>query len=223
TVRRYGAAVVVMAFDEKGQADTLERKAAICKRAYDILVDRVGFPPEDIIFDPNIFAVATGMDEHNSYGLAFIEAARAIRKDLPYAHVSGGVSNLSFSFRGNERMRQAMHSVFLFHAIKAGMDLGIVNAGQIAVYDDLDPELREACEDVVLDRRPDAAERLLELAKKFQGAGQGAKEADLAWREQPVEKRLAHALVHGITDFIEADVEEGRRKLPRPLAAIEGP
>src|SRR5499427_3522909 len=223
TVRRYGAAVVVMAFDEKGQADTLERKAAICKRAYDILVNRVGFPPEDIIFDPNIFAVATGMDEHNSYGIAFIEAARAIRKDLPHAHVSGGVSNLSFSFRGNERVRQAMHSVFLFRAIKAGMDMGIVNAGQIAVYDDLDPELREACEDVVLNRRPDAAERLLELAKKFQGGGQEAKEVDLAWREQPVEKRLAHALVHGITDFIEADVEEARTHAKRPLEVIEGP
>jgi 5-methyltetrahydrofolate--homocysteine methyltransferase len=223
TVRRYGAAVVVMAFDEKGQADTLERKAAICKRAYDILVNRVGFPPEDIIFDPNIFAVATGMDEHNSYGIAFIEAARAIRKDLPHAHVSGGVSNLSFSFRGNERVRQAMHSVFLFHAIKAGMDMGIVNAGQIAVYDDLDPELREACEDVVLNRRPDAAEHLLELAKKFQGGGQDAKEIDLTWREQPVEKRLAHALVHGITDFIEADVEEARTRAKRPLEVIEGP
>jgi len=223
TVRRYGAAVVVMAFDEKGQADTLERKAAICKRAYDILVNRVGFPPEDIIFDPNIFAVATGMDEHNSYGIAFIEAARAIRKDLPHAHVSGGVSNLSFSFRGNERVRQAMHSVFLFHAIKAGMDMGIVNAGQIAVYDDLDPELREACEDVVLNRRADAAEHLLELAKKFQGGGQDAKEIDLAWREQPVEKRLAHALVHGITDFIEADVEEARTRAKRPLEVIEGP
>ena len=223
TVRRYGAAVVVMAFDEKGQADTLERKAAICKRAYDILVNRVGFPPEDIIFDPNIFAVATGMDEHNSYGIAFIEAARAVRKDLPHAHVSGGVSNLSFSFRGNERVRQAMHSVFLFHAIKAGMDMGIVNAGQIAVYDDLDPELREACEDVVLNRRPGAAERLLELAKKFQGGGQEAKEVDLAWREQPVEKRLAHALVHGITDFIEADVEEARTRAKRPLEVIEGP
>src|SRR6476660_1295092 len=223
TVRGYGAAVVVMAFDEKGQADTLERKAAICKRAYDILVNRVGFPPEDIIFDPNIFAVATGMDEHNSYGLAFIEAARAIRKDLPYAHVSGGVSNLSFSFRGNERVRQAMHSVFLFHAIKAGMDMGIVNAGQMAVYDDLDPELREACEDVVLNRRPDAAERLLDLAKKFHGAGQEAKEVDLAWREQPVGKRLAHALVHGITDFIDADVEEARLAAKRPLEVIEGP
>ncbi len=173
TVRRYGAAVVVMAFDEKGQADTLERKTAICKRAYDILVNQVGFPPEDIIFDPNIFAIATGMDEHNGYGVAFIEAARWIRKNLPHAHVSGGVSNLSFSFRGNEQVRQAMHSVFLFHAIKAGMDMGIVNAGQMAVYDDLDPELREACEDVVLNRRPDAAERLLDLAKKFHGRRTG--------------------------------------------------
>ncbi|MGA7154137.1 MAG: methionine synthase, partial [Pseudolabrys sp.] len=223
TVRRYGAAVVVMAFDEKGQADTLERKTAICKRAYDILVDQVGFPPEDIIFDPNIFAVATGMHEHNGYGIAFIDAARSIRKDLPHAHVSGGVSNLSFSFRGNERLRQAMHSVFLFHAIKAGMDMGIVNAGQMAVYDDLDPELREACEDVVLNRRPDAAERLLNLAKKFQGAGQEAKEADLVWREQPVGKRLSHALVHGITDFIETDVEEARTEAKRPLDVIEGP
>ena len=163
------------------------------------------------------------MEEHNGYGVAFIEAARWIRKNLPHAHVSGGVSNLSFSFRGNERVRQAMHSVFLFHAIKAGMDMGIVNAGQIAVYDDLDPELREACEDVVLNRRPDAAERLLDLAKKFHGAGQEAKEADLAWREQPVEKRLAHALVHGITDFIEADVEEARMRAKRPLDVIEGP
>src|SRR5512147_2365832 len=169
SVRRHGAAVVVMAFDEKGQADTLKRKTSICKRAYDILVNQVGFPPEDIIFDPNIFAIATGMEEHNNYGVAFIEAARWLRQKLPHAHVSGGVSNLSFSFRGNERVRQAMHSVFLFHAIKAGMDMGIVNAGQIAVYDDLDLELREACEDVVLNRRPDAAERLLELAKKFQG------------------------------------------------------
>ena len=184
---------------------------------------QVGFPPEDIIFDPNIFAVATGMEEHNGYGVAFIEAARWIRKNLPHAHVSGGVSNLSFSFRGNERVRQAMHSVFLFHAIKAGMDMGIVNAGQIAVYDDLDPELREACEDVVLNRRPDAAERLLDLAKKFHGAGQEAREVDLAWREQPVEKRLAHALVHGITDFIDADVEEARLRAKRPLDVIEGP
>src|SRR5262249_15113331 len=223
TVRRYGAAVVVMAFDEKGQADTLERKTAICKRAYDILVNQVGFPPEDIIFDPNIFAVATGMEEHNGYGLAFIEAARWIRDNLPGAHVSGGVSNLSFSFRGNERVRQAMHSVFLYHAIKAGMDMGIVNAGQIAVYDDLDPELREACEDVVLNRRPEAAERFLELAKKFHGAGQEAKEVELAWRDEPVERRLSHALVHGITNFIETDVEEARTRARRPLDVIEGP
>ena len=173
-VRRYGAAVVVMAFDEKGQADTLERKTAICKRAYDILTKQVGFPPEDIIFDPNIFAIATGMEEHNNYGVDFIEAARWIKANLPHAHVSGGVSNLSFAFRGNERVREAMHSVFLYHAIKAGMDMGIVNAGQIAVYDGLDPELREACEDVVLNRRPDAAERLLKLADKFRGAGQAA-------------------------------------------------
>ncbi len=223
TVRRYGAAVVVMAFDEKGQADTLERKCAIAKRAYDILVNKVGFPPQDVIVDPNIFAVATGMDEHNGYGVAFIEAARWIRQNLPHVHVSGGVSNLSFSFRGNERVREAMHSVFLFHAIKAGMDLGIVNAGQIAVYDDLDAELREACEDVVLNRRPDAAERLLALAEKFRGAGQAAREVDLAWRDKPVEKRLAHALVHGITDFVEADVEEARLAAAKPLHVIEGP
>ena len=223
TVRRYGAAVVVMAFDEKGQADTLERKIAICKRAYDILTKQVGFPSEDIIFDPNIFAIATGMEEHNNYSVDFIEAARWIRANLPHVHVSGGVSNLSFSFRGNERVREAMHSVFLFHAIKAGMDLGIVNAGQIAVYDALDPGLREACEDVVLNRRADASERLLALAEKFRGKGQEAKEVDLAWRERPVEKRLAHALVHGITDFIEADVEQARKESKRPLDVIEGP
>ena len=212
-----------MAFDEAGQADTLEKKTTIATRAYDILVNRVGFPPQDIIFDPNIFAVATGMEEHNGYGLAFIEAARWIRQNLSLAHVSGGVSNLSFSFRGNESVREAMHSVFLYHAIAAGMDLGIVNAGQIAVYDDLDPDLREACEDVVLNRRADAAERLLALAERHRGHGKERKEADLSWRQWPVEKRLAHALVHGITDFIEADVEEARLKLPRPLAVIEGP
>ncbi|MGA9320679.1 MAG: methionine synthase, partial [Xanthobacteraceae bacterium] len=222
-VRRYGAAVVVMAFDETGQADTLERKTAIATRAYDILVNRVDFPPQDIIFDPNIFAVATGMEEHNGYGLAFIEAARWIRANLPHAHVSGGVSNLSFSFRGNELVREAMHAVFLTRAIAAGMDMGIVNAGQIAVYDDLDPELREACEDVVLNRRNDAAERLLALAQRHRGQGKEKKEADLSWREWPVEKRLTHALVHGITDFIAADVEEARLKAPRPLAVIEGP
>ena len=222
-VRRYGAAVVVMAFDEAGQADTLEKKQKICARAYDILVNRVGFPPQDIIFDPNIFAIATGMEEHNGYGVAFIEAAGWIRANLPHTHISGGVSNLSFSFRGNEAVREAMHSVFLYHAIKAGMDMGIVNAGQMAVYDDLDPELREACEDVVLNRRADAAERLLALAERHRGQGMEKKEADLAWREWPVEKRLSHALVHGITDFIEADVEEARHKAPRPLAVIEGP
>src|SRR5690348_10113419 len=222
-VRRHGAAVVVMAFDESGQADTLERKTAIAKRAYDILIERVGFPPEDIIIDPNIFAIATGIEEHNGYGAAYIEAAGWIRKNLPHAHISGGVSNLSFSFRGNERVREAMHSVFLYHAIKAGMDMGIVNAGQIAVYDDLDPELREACEDVVLNRRPDAGERLLALAQKFQGKGQEAKEADLAWRNEPVNKRLAHALVHGITDFIAGDTEEARLAAKRPLEVIEGP
>src|SRR5690349_16541683 len=236
-VRRYGAAVVVMAFDEKGQADTLERKVAICKRAYDILVNSVGFPPADRCFDRNIFAVATGMEEHNGYGVAFIEAAGQIRKDLPHVHISGGVSNLSFSFRGNEPVREAMHSVFLYHAIKAGMDMGIVNAGQMAVYDDLDPELREACEDVVLNRTPsqpspasgegkgrgDASERLLALAEKFRGTGAEKKEADLAWREWPVERRLSHALVHGLTEFIETDTEEARGKAERPLHVIEGP
>ncbi|MGB7018305.1 MAG: methionine synthase, partial [Xanthobacteraceae bacterium] len=222
-VRRYGAAVVVMAFDEAGQADTLEKKQKIAARAYDILVNRVGFPPQDIIFDPNIFAIATGMEEHNGYGIAFIEAARWIRQNLPHTHISGGVSNLSFSFRGNEAVREAMHSVFLYHAIKAGMDMGIVNAGQMAVYDDLDAELREACEDVVLNRRADAAERLLALAERHRGHGMEKKEADLAWRDWPVEKRLSHALVHGITDFIETDVEEARLKAPRPLAVIEGP
>jgi 5-methyltetrahydrofolate--homocysteine methyltransferase len=222
-VRRHGAAVVVMAFDESGQADTLEKKIAIAKRAYDLLLKEVGFPPEDIIFDPNIFAVATGMAEHDGYGVAFIEAARWIRANLPHAHVSGGVSNFSFSFRGNEPVREAMHTVFLYHAIKAGMDMGIVNAGQIAVYDDLDPELREACEDVVLNRRPDGSERLLALAERYRGHGKERKEADLAWREWPVERRLSHALVHGITDFIETDTEQARLRAERPLAVIEGP
>ncbi len=222
-VRRHGAAVVVMAFDEQGQADTVERKVAICKRAYRILVDQVGFPPQDIIFDPNIFAVATGIEEHNNYGVAFIEAARRIRSDLPCAHCSGGVSNLSFSFRGNERVREAMHSVFLCHAIKAGMDMGIVNAGQIAVYDDLDPELREVCEDVVLNRRADAGERLLAVAQRFVGQGKETKEVDLAWRQWPVAKRLEHALVHGLTDHIVEDTEEARLAADRPLSVIEGP
>jgi 5-methyltetrahydrofolate--homocysteine methyltransferase len=222
-VRRHGAAVVVMAFDEQGQADTLERKTKITKRAYDLLVDKIGFPPEDVIFDPNIFAVATGIEEHNGYGLAFIEAARWIRANLPHAHVSGGVSNLSFAFRGNEKVREAMHSVFLYHAIQAGMDMGIVNAGQMEVYDDLDPELRAACEDVVLNRRSDAAERLLAIAERYRGQNRETKEADLAWRDWPVEKRLSHALVHGITDYIAEDVETARSNAKRALDVIEGP
>jgi 5-methyltetrahydrofolate--homocysteine methyltransferase len=222
-VRRHGAAVVVMAFDEKGQADTFARKTEICARAYKILTSQVGFPPEDIIFDPNIFAIATGIEEHNNYGVDFIEAARWIRANLPGVHISGGVSNLSFSFRGNEPVREAMHSVFLYHAIKAGMDMGIVNAGQMAVYEDLDPELREACEDVVLNKREDASERLLAIAQRFQGKGKEAREVDLAWREWPVDKRLSHALVHGITDFIADDTEEARKRSTRALDVIEGP
>ncbi|WP_368508806.1 methionine synthase [Bradyrhizobium lupini] len=221
--RRHGAAVVVMAFDEVGQADTFARKTEICKRAYDILVNRVGFPPEDIIFDPNIFAIATGIEEHNNYGVDFIEATRWIRKNLRGAHISGGVSNLSFSFRGNEPVREAMHSVFLYHAIKAGMDMGIVNAGQMIVYDDIDPELRQVCEDVILNRDPGASERLLALAERFRGNKTQTKEADLAWREWPVAKRLSHSLVHGITEFIEQDTEEARKASKRPLDVIEGP
>ncbi len=222
-VQRHGAAVVVMAFDEEGQADTFERKTAICRRAYDILVGRLGFQPEDIIFDPNVFAVATGIEEHNGFGVAFIEATRWIRTNLKGAHVSGGVSNLSFSFRGNEPVREAMHSVFLYHAIKAGMDMGIVNAGQMAVYDDLDPELREACEDVVLNRRGDAGDRLLAIAERWRGAGRETKVADLEWRQWPVDRRLSHALVHGINDYIEEDVELARQAASRPLDVIEGP
>ncbi len=223
-LRKYGAAVVVMAFDEQGQADTYERKVAICERAYKLLTEEADFPPEDIIFDPNIFAVATGIEEHNSYGLAFIQATRTIRERMPLVHVSGGVSNLSFSFRGNEPVREAMHAVFLYHAIQAGMDMGIVNAGQLAIYENIDPELREACEDVVLNRRDDATERMLEIAERYRGAGsREAKEKDLAWREWPVEKRLSHALVNGITEFIEADTEEARQNAERPLHVIEGP
>src|SRR5712692_3705133 len=221
--RRHGAAVVVMAFDEAGQADTFARKTEICKRAYDILVGQLNFPPEDIIFDPNIFAIATGLEEHNNYGVDFIEATRWIRHNLPHAHISGGVSNLSFSFRGNEPVREAMHSVFLYHAIKAGMDMGIVNAGQMIVYDDIDPELRQVCEDVILNRDPGASERLLQLAEKFRGKEKQTKEQDLAWREWPVDKRLSHALVHGITDYIEEDTEAARLTAARPLDVIEGP
>jgi 5-methyltetrahydrofolate--homocysteine methyltransferase len=222
-VRRYGAAVVVMAFDEQGQAESAERKFKICKRAYTLLTEKVGFPPQDIIFDPNIFAVATGIEEHSNYARAYIDATRRIKAELPYVHVSGGVSNLSFAFRGNERVREAMHSVFLYHAIQAGMDMGIVNAGQLALYDDIDPELRELVEDVILNRRDDATDRLLEAAEKYRGEGGQKREVDLAWREKPVEERLTHALVHGIGTYIEEDTEEARRKAKRPLHVIEGP
>jgi len=222
--RAYGAAVVVMAFDEQGQADTQTRKVEICTRAYKLLTEEAGFAPEDIIFDPNVFAVATGIEEHNNYGVDFIEATREIIQTLPHVHISGGVSNLSFSFRGNEPVREAMHAVFLYHAIQAGMDMGIVNAGQLAVYDQIEPELKEACEDVVLNRRADATERLLELAERFKGvAGKEAKERDLKWRDWRVEKRLEHALVNGITEFIEADTDEARLNAERPLHVIEGP
>lgn len=226
--RMYGAAVVVMAFDEAGQADTKERKVEICTRAYKLLTEKAGFAPQDIIFDPNIFAVATGIEEHDNYGVDFIEATREIIQTLPHVHVSGGVSNLSFSFRGNEPVREAMHAVFLYHAIQAGMDMGIVNAGQLAVYESIDPELREACEDVVLNRQPKAGstatEQMLEIAERFKGAGgKEAREKDLRWREWPVEKRLEHALVNGITEYIEADTEEARQNAERPLHVIEGP
>jgi 5-methyltetrahydrofolate--homocysteine methyltransferase len=222
-VLRYGAAVVVMAFDEQGQADTIERKVSICERAYKLLTEKVGFPPEDIIFDPNIFAVATGIEEHNGYGIAFIEATRQIKAKLPHVHVSGGVSNLSFSFRGNEGVRQAMHSVFLYHAIRAGLDMAIVNAGQITIYDDIEPELRTLCEDVILNRRPDATDRLLEVAGRYKGEGAKAREKDLVWRDAPVEERLTHALVHGINEYIEADTEAARKQAGKPIEVIEGP
>ncbi|MGC4026766.1 MAG: methionine synthase [Mesorhizobium sp.] len=222
--RMYGAAIVVMAFDEVGQADTKARKVEICTRAYKLLTEQAGFAPEDIIFDPNIFAVATGIEEHDNYGVDFIEATREITSTLPHVHISGGVSNLSFSFRGNEPVREAMHAVFLYHAIQSGMDMGIVNAGQLAVYESIDPDLREACEDVVLNRRTDSTERMLEIAERFKGSGaKEAKEKDLAWREWPVEKRLEHALVNGITEFIDADTEEARLNAERPLHVIEGP
>ena len=222
-IMRYGAAVVVMAFDETGQADSEDRKVEICTRAYGLLTEKVGFPPEDIIFDPNVFAVATGIEEHNRYGIAFIEATRRIKATLPHVHVSGGISNLSFSFRGNEPVRQAMHSVFLYYAIQAGLDMSIVNAGALPVYDEIDPELRELCEDVIFDKRPDATDRLLEVAGKFKGEGVKAKEQDLAWRSEPVEKRLEYALLHGITAYIEEDTEEARQQANKPLDVIEGP
>ncbi len=222
-VLRYGAAAVVMAFDEDGQADTVNRKFEICERSYRLLVDKIGFPPQDIIFDPNIFAVATGIDEHNNYGVEFIEATRRIKQNLPHAHVSGGVSNVSFSFRGNEPVREAMHSVFLYHAIQAGMDMGIVNAGQLAIYDEIEPELRTRVEDVILNRRADGTERLLEIAERYKGDAGKKKEEDLSWRELPVNERLTHSLVKGINAFIEEDTEAARQVALKPLDVIEGP
>ncbi|MEP6608513.1 MAG: methionine synthase [Burkholderiaceae bacterium] len=224
--RRYGAAVIVMAFDEQGQADTFKRKTEICERCYRLLVDTVGFPPEDIVFDPNVFAIATGIEEHNNYAVDFIEATRWIKQNLPLAKVSGGVSNVSFSFRGNDHVREAIHTVFLYHAIHAGMTMGIVNAGQLGVYEDLDPVLREAVEDVVLNRRADAGERLVQLAETIKAGGK-ERQQDLAWRGEPVEKRLAHALVHGITQHILEDTEQARAEVAerggRPIEVIEGP
>ena len=221
-VRAYGAGVVVMAFDEQGQADTAERKVAICERAFKLLTEKVGFPAEDIIFDPAILAIATGMEEHAGYAKAFLEAATELKRRCPGTRISGGISNLSFAFRGNDRVREAIHSAFLFHAIRAGLDMGIVNAGQLAVYEDIPADLKELVEDVIFDRRPDATERLVEFAKSVDGEGT-RREQDLAWREAPVEERIARALVHGIVDFIEVDAEEARLKYGRPLSVIEGP
>jgi 5-methyltetrahydrofolate--homocysteine methyltransferase len=231
--KAYGAAVIVMAFDEVGQADTKDRKIEICERAYKILVEQVGFDPQDIIFDPNIFAVATGIEEHNNYAVDFIEATRVIKQKMPLAKVSGGVSNVSFSFRGNEAVREAIHAVFLYHAIKAGMDMGIVNAGQLVVYDEIDATLRSLCEDVILNKNNDnnqATEALIQYADNLkasgENAGQSSEEANklkLAWRNDTVEKRLAHSLINGITDFIEADTEEARLQYSAPLEVIEGP
>ncbi len=221
-IRRYGAGVVVMAFDEQGQAETIERKVAICERAYHLLIEEAGFTPEDLIFDPNVLAVATGIEEHAEFAKAFIAATRLIKERCPGAKVSGGVSNLSFSFRGNDRVREAIHSAFLYHAIQAGLDMGIVNAGQLVVYEDIEPELLEHVEDVIFNRRPDATDRLVELAERVRGEGT-RRERDLSWREAPVAERLAHALVHGIVDYIEEDTEEARQQHARPLEVIEGP
>ncbi|WP_416305858.1 methionine synthase [Neptunicella sp. SCSIO 80796] len=222
-VKRYGAAAVVMAFDETGQADTEDRKYEICERSYKLLTEKIQFPPEDIIFDPNIFAVATGIEEHNNYAVDFINATRRIKQNLPHCHISGGLSNVSFSFRGNNPVREAMHSVFLYHAIKAGMDMGIVNAGQLAVYTDIPEELKEAVEDVILNRRDDATDRLLDMAPRYKGDGKEVAKATLEWRQWPVNKRLEHALVKGITDFIEEDTEAARLQADKPLHVIEGP
>ena len=226
-VRRYGAAAVIMAFDEQGQADSYERRIEICARAYKILVEKVGFPPQDIIFDPNILTVATGIDEHNNYAVDFIKATKWIKENLPGAKVSGGVSNISFSFRGNNVVREAMHSAFLYHAVQAGLDMGIVNAGMLAVYEEIPTELRDLVEDVLLNRRPDATERLLTFADTVKASGKKGSAAPAAeaeaWRKGTVEERLAHALLKGVTDYIEADTEEARQKLGRPLLVIEGP
>ena len=222
-VQQYGAAVVVMAFDEQGQADTCARKVEICTRAYKLLTEKLDFPPEDIIFDPNIFAIGTGIEEHNNYAVDFIEATRELKKRFPLSHISGGVSNVSFSFRGNNTVREAIHSVFLYHAIKAGMDMGIVNAGALMIYDDVPEDLRERVEDVVLNRRPDATERLLEIAENYRGKKGEVVVENLAWREKPVQERLAHALVHGIDQYVDEDTEQARQLSTRPLDVIEGP
>ena len=221
-IKRYGAAVVVMAFDEVGQADTTERKVEICKRAYKILTEQIRFSPEDIIFDPNILTVATGIEEHNNYAINFVEATRQIKATLPYCKVSGGVSNISFSFRGNNVVREAMHAAFLFHAIKAGLDMAIVNAGQLGVYEEIPKDLLELVEDVLLNRRPDATERLVAFAETVKQQGKAVVKDD-AWRKGAIEERLSHALVKGIVDYIDEDTEEARKKYDRPLQVIEGP
>ena len=220
--RRYGAAVVVMAFDESGQAETMDHKVAVCQRAYDLLVDQVGFLPQDIIFDPNVFAVATGIEEHAEYGLAFIEATREIKRRMPLVHVSGGLSNLSFSFRGNNPLREAMHTVFLFHAVKAGLGMAIVNAGRLPVYEDIPDDLRERIEDVLFNRRDDATERLIEVASDAESQAK-ASATDMSWREEPVRDRLVYALVHGLDEFVVEDAEEIRQQSGRALDVIEGP
>ncbi|MDP6180158.1 MAG: dihydropteroate synthase, partial [Desulfatiglandales bacterium] len=221
-IRKYGAAVIVMAFDEKGQADSYDRKVEICTKAFNLLTEEVCFPPEDIIFDPNIFAVATGIAEHNGYAKVFIDAIQTIKNTLPSVHICGGVSNLSFSFRGNDGVREAMNSAFLYHAVQAGMDMGIVNAGQLAVYDDIDQDLRERVEDVLFNRREDATERLVDIAEEYRGVKR-SQEKDLSWRENSVAKRLSYALVKGVIDFIEDDTEEARQQFDRPIEVIEGP
>ena len=221
-VRRYGGAAIVMSFDERGQADTFERRIEVARRAYDLLLDRVGFPAEDIIIDPNVFAIATGIEEHANYAVDFIRAAKWIKQHLPHAKLSGGISNVSFSFRGNDPVREAIHTVFLYHAIRAGLTMGIVNAGQLGVYDDLDTELRERVEDAVLNRRPDATERLVAFAETYKKQGKRAEE-DVAWRSGSVEERLSYALVKGTATFIIEDTEEARQKYPRPIQVIEGP